>query len=154
MYDDAQPDTMNLATTMAGSRKALVTSASLLPRLTAAPSSMGAGTVFMGWWPDEGSGVQFASQHGVATVASDYSTNLSVYSGTSRAITVPAMPARPALQNKIGDLDDPRASWLTPAGSRTPRGPTAAPPTPAGRGQRSRCEGETAMDHPASPRRS
>jgi hypothetical protein len=37
VYDDAQPDTINLATTMAGPRNALVTSAALLPRLTGAP---------------------------------------------------------------------------------------------------------------------
>lgn len=217
VYDDAQPDTINLATTIAGSRKALVTSASLLPRLTAAPynlpilvdlrgqfssklavyqslfdnqwsgathrvlvglsptfhkaelreyavainaavvwldprvaaeatllgsflSAMGPGTVVMGWWPEEASGVDTASRYGVATVASDYSTNLSVYSGTSRAITVPAMPARPALQNKIyvafilSDGDNlqfvehlERKLWNNPDRGKVPIGWTLSP---------------------------
>jgi GxGYxYP putative glycoside hydrolase C-terminal domain/GxGYxY sequence motif in domain of unknown function N-terminal len=178
VYDDAQPDTMNLATTIAGQRKALVAAPSLVPKLTAAPyslpilvdlrgqfssklavyqslfnnywgaaphrvavglnpsahkaaareyatalgaavlwldpnvaaektllnsflSSMGAGTVWMGWWTDEGSGVTAASAYGVATVASDWSTNLTVYGGTSRTVNVKGVPAKPALQNKM-----------------------------------------------------
>lgn len=178
VYDDAQPDTMNLATTIAGGRKALVAPPSLVPRLTAAPynlpilvdlrgqfasklavyqgllttywpsvthrvivglspsahragareyaaalgaavvwldprvaaentmlgnflSAMGAGTVYMGWWPDEASGIDTASRFGIATVASDYSTNLTMHSGMSRTVTTRPVPAKPALQNKI-----------------------------------------------------
>jgi hypothetical protein len=178
VYDDAQPDTMNLATTIAGGQKALVTSASLLPRLTSAPynlpiladlrgqfssklavyqslfnnqwpgvthkvliglnpaahkaalreyavalgaavvwldprvpaestllnsflSSMGAGAVYMGWWPEEASGVDAASKRGIATVASDWSTNLTIHSGTSRNVGTKPVPPKPALQNKI-----------------------------------------------------
>jgi hypothetical protein len=178
VYDDAQPDTMNLATTIAGARKALVAAPSLVPKLTAAPyslpilvdlrgqftskvavyqslfnnywsaaphrvliglnpaaqkaaareyatalgagvvwldprvaaestllnsflSSMGAGTVYMGWWPDEASGVTAASGYGVATVASDWSTNLTVYGGTSRTVNVKGIPPKPPLQNKM-----------------------------------------------------
>ena len=217
VYDDAQPDTMNLATTIAGSRKALVTSASLLPRLQAAPynlpilvdlrgqfasklavyqslfnnqwpgvshklliglsptfhkaalreyavalgaavvwldprvaaeaalldsflASMGAGTVVLGWWPDEASGVEAASRRGVATVASDYSTNLSVYSGTSRTVTPTPIPARPALQNKIyvafilSDGDNlqfiehlERKLWDNPDRGKVPIGWTLSP---------------------------
>lgn len=64
-------------------------------------SSMPAGAVFTGWWPEEGSGITRASSYGIATVASDYCANLSVHSGTSRTITPKPMPAKPALQNKI-----------------------------------------------------
>jgi len=64
-------------------------------------SSMPAGAVFTGWWPEEGAGITRASSYGIATVASDYCSNLTVHSGTSRTVTPKPMPARPALQNKI-----------------------------------------------------
>jgi hypothetical protein len=217
VYDDAQPDTMNLATTIAGGRKALVTSASLLPRLTAAPyglpilvdlrgqyasklavyqsllnnhwpsvthrvliglspafhraalreyavalgaavvwldprvasestllnsflSSMGAGTVYMGWWPEEASGVDAASKYGIATIASDYSTNLTVHSGTSRTIGTRPIPPKPTLQNKIyvafvmSDGDNlqfvehlERKLWNNPDRGKVPIGWTLSP---------------------------
>jgi MYXO-CTERM domain-containing protein len=178
VYDNSQPDTINLATTLAGSKKALLAAPSLVARLTAAPynfpilldfrgkftdklsvyqsllndywpslphrlafglnpiavrasvreyatavgaaavwldptvaseqplldqllSSMDPGSVWMGWWPSEGTGVTEASKYGVATVASDYSTNLTLHSGMPRTIRVPAIPAKPSLQNKI-----------------------------------------------------
>ncbi len=177
VYDTAQPDTLNLATTIAGQRHALVAPPSLVARLTAAPyslpilvdlrgqytsklavyqalynnywsgsthrlliglnptisgavreyaiavgaavvwldprtsaentllnsffTSMGAGTTYMGWWPEEQSGVTAATQHGIATVASDWSTNLTMFSGTSRTVNVKPTPPKPALQNKI-----------------------------------------------------
>src|SRR5262249_10346296 len=40
VYDPALPDTMNLATTIAGQKRALVAAPALLPRLTAAPYSL------------------------------------------------------------------------------------------------------------------
>src|SRR5882757_248661 len=178
VYDTNVIDTVNLATTLAGSRRALVASPSQVARLTAAPynlpilmdlrgqfttklqvyqtlfnqywpnlthrvifgldpnnvkgavreydtavggaaiwldprvsaesallnqflSSMGAGRVYMGWWPDEGTGVTAASQYGIATVASDYSTNLTFHSGTSRTVVPKPTPPKPSLQNKI-----------------------------------------------------
>ena len=64
-------------------------------------SSMPAGSVVTGWWPDEGSGITRASSYGIATVASDYCSNLTMHSGTSRTVAVKPMPVRPALQNKI-----------------------------------------------------
>jgi hypothetical protein len=217
VYDDAQPDTINLASTIAGSRKALVTSASLLPKLTAPPfslpilvdlrgqftsklavyqslfnnqwpgathklliglnpaahkaalreyavalgaavvwldprvaaentllgsflSSMGAGTVFMGWWPEEGSGVEAASKFGIATVASDWSTNLTVHGGMPRALSVQPIPAKPPLQNKIyvafvlSDGDNlqyvehlERKLWNSPDRGKVPIGWTLSP---------------------------
>ncbi|ACU63065.1 GxGYxYP domain-containing protein [Chitinophaga pinensis] len=64
-------------------------------------SSMPAGSNYMGWWPEEAPGVQRASQYGIATIASDWATNLTVHSGTSRTVNVKPMPAKPALQNKL-----------------------------------------------------
>ena len=217
VHDDAQPDTMNLATTIAGGRKALVTPPSLVPRLTAAPynlpilvdlrgqltsklavyqsllttywpgvthkvliglspqshraaareyavalgaavvwldpriaaeaaildsllSSMGPGAVYMGWWPEEASGVDAASRHGIATVASDFSTNLTVHSGTARTVNVRPIPPKPPLQNKIyvgfvlSDGDNlqyvehlMRKLWNDPGRGQVPIGWTVSP---------------------------
>jgi hypothetical protein len=63
--------------------------------------SMPAGSNFMGWWPEEAPGVQRASQYGIATIASDWATNLTVHSGMPRTVTPKPMPAKPALQNKL-----------------------------------------------------
>jgi hypothetical protein len=64
-------------------------------------SSMTAGACFMGWWPEEEPGVTRASSYGIATVASDYATNLTVHSGMPRTVTIKPMPAKPTLQNKL-----------------------------------------------------
>jgi hypothetical protein len=217
VYDDAQPDTINLATTLAGPRRALVTSAALLSRLTSAPynlpvledlrgrfssklavyesmfsnqwpavthrvliglspvfhkaslreyavalgaaviwldpniaaestvlnrflSSMGAGNVYMGWWPEEGPGVERGSRYGIATIPSDYATNLTVHSGMSRTVNVKPIPPRPALANKIyvafilSDGDNlqyvehlMRKLWNDPGRGQVPMGWTVSP---------------------------
>ena len=217
VYDNTQPDTINLATTLAGSKKALVAAPSFVATLTAAPynfpilldlrgkvtdklsgyqslyddywpslthrlafgldplavrgsvreyasalggaavwldpgvateqalldqflSSMGPGTVWMGWWPSEGSGVTEASKYGVATVASDYSTSLTLHSGMPRTINVPPIPPKPALQNKIfvafilSDGDNLqyvehllRKLWNDPGRGQVPMGWTLSP---------------------------
>jgi hypothetical protein len=178
VYDPAQTATVNLATMLAKDKKALITSPSLLSRLTAAPynfpvlvdlrgqftsklqvyqtlyntywptldhrlliglspeahqgslreyatalgaaviwldpavsgesellnsflSSMPAGSTFMGWWPEEGAGITRASSYGIATVASDYATNLTVHSGMPRTVMVKPIPPKPVLKNKI-----------------------------------------------------
>lgn len=178
VYDPAQTATVNLATMLAKDKKALITSPSLLSRLTAAPynfpvlvdlrgqftsklqvyqtlyntywptldhrlliglspeahpgslreyatalgaaviwldpavsgesellnsflSSMPAGSAFMGWWPEEGAGITRASSYGIATVASDYATNLTVHSGMPRTVMVKPIPPKPVLKNKI-----------------------------------------------------
>lgn len=177
VYENAQPDTVNLATTLAGPKKALVVAPSLVAKLTGAPynlpilqdlrgqftsklavyqylydnvwpnldhrvaiglaptnraavreyatalgvaalwldptssaetpllkqflASMGAGGRWMGWWTDEGAGVTVASQYGVATIASDFSTNLTMHSGMSRTIHVKPIPPKPTLANKL-----------------------------------------------------
>jgi len=64
-------------------------------------SSMPVGSVFTGWWPEEGAGVTRASSYGIATVASDYCSNLTVHSGMPRTINIKPIPPKPALQNKI-----------------------------------------------------
>jgi len=64
-------------------------------------SSMSPGASFMGWWPQEGPGVERASKYGIATIASDWCSNLTVHSGTSRTVRVKPMPPKPALENKI-----------------------------------------------------
>lgn len=64
-------------------------------------SSMPAGATFMGWWPEEGAGITRASSYGIATVASDYATNLTVHSGMPRTVIVKPIPPKPILKNKI-----------------------------------------------------
>ncbi len=217
VYDNAQPDTLNLATTLAGAAHALVVAPSLVARLTGAPynlpilqdfrgkfasklavyqtlhdtywpklthrlafglnptgvkasvreyatavgaaalwldpevpseaqlldqflASMGPGARWMGWWPSEGPGVSEASKYGVATIASDFATNLSVHSGMSRTIHVPPMPAKPPLQNKLyvafilSDGDNLqyvehllRKLWANPDRGKVPMGWTLSP---------------------------
>jgi hypothetical protein len=178
VYDPMVPDTMNLATTLAGAKHALVASPSQLAKLMAGPynftiledlrgrfanklavynylystvwpnlthrvilglstqfhkgaareyaaalgaaviwldprdagesplldkflNDMGPNTAFMGWWPEEGSGIERASRHGIATVASDYACNLTVHSGMPRKVDVKPIPAKPILDKKI-----------------------------------------------------
>ena len=217
VYDNAQPDTINLATTLAGGKHALVVAPSLVAKLTAPPyslpvledfrgkfasklavdqtlydtywptlshrvafgldplavrgavreyatalgaaamwldpqvageaqlldrflSSMGAGASWMGWWPAEGPGVTEASKYGVATIASDYATNLTVHSGTPRTIHVKPMPAKPTLANKLyvafilSDGDNlqyvehlERKLWDNPDRGKVPMGWTLSP---------------------------
>ncbi|MCW3789216.1 T9SS type A sorting domain-containing protein [Plebeiobacterium sediminum] len=64
-------------------------------------SEMPTGANFMGWWPAEEAGVSRGSEYGVGTIASDWCTNLTLHSGTSREVKVKATPPKPELQNKI-----------------------------------------------------
>ncbi|TKC09755.1 hypothetical protein FA047_06180 [Pedobacter frigoris] len=64
-------------------------------------SSMSPGSNFMGWWPEEAPGVERASKYGIATIASDWCTNLTLHSGTSRTVNVKPIPPKPVLKNKI-----------------------------------------------------
>ena len=217
VYDNAQPDTINLATTLAGAKGALVVAPSLAKRLSEAPyglpvlldfrgkftsklavygalhdqywptlshrlvfglspsavkaavreyatavgaaalwldpevpseapllnqflSEMDPGATWMGWWPNEGPGVAAASKYGVATVASDYATNLTVHSGMPRTIHVKPMPPKPTLQNKLyvafilSDGDNlqyvehlMRKLWANPDRGKVPMGWTVSP---------------------------
>lgn len=105
-------------------------------------ASMGPGRVYMGWWPDEQSGVSEASTYGIATCASDWSTNLSVFGGMSRKIAIKTAPPPPALENKIyvafiiSDGDNFqyvehrfRRFWADPARGKMPIGWTLSPTT-------------------------
>lgn len=217
VYDNTQPDTINLATTLAASKRALVVSPSLAARLTSAPynlpilqdfrgkftnklsvyqtlfdqywpglthrlafginpnavkaavreyatavgaaslwldpavpgestllnkflSSMDPGSPWMGWWPDEGVGVTAASKYGIATVASDWSANLTMHSGMPRTVNVKPMPAKPPLENKVyvafilSDGDNlqyvehlMRKLWNNPDRGKVPMGWTVSP---------------------------
>lgn len=169
VYDLDQLHTVNLATMMAGERKALIASPGLVARLSAAPynlpvledlrgrftsklqlyqtiyddywpqrdqrvliglsperhkaalreyatalgattvwlnpevpgesellnrflSSMSAGSRYLGWWPEESKGITRASEFGIATIPSDYCTNLTVHSGMPREVTIKPAP--------------------------------------------------------------
>jgi hypothetical protein len=96
--------------------------------------------LYMGWWPDEGKGVLKTSEFGLATVASDFSSNLSVLSGTSRTITPSKMPEKPPLENKVyvsyimSDGDNLQyiehyfsTVWATPNRGEVPIGWTVSP---------------------------
>lgn len=64
-------------------------------------SSMPAGSNIMGWWPEEAPGVQRASQYGIATIASDWCSNLTMHSGMPRTVNLKPIPPKPTLQNKL-----------------------------------------------------
>ncbi|SDD38023.1 GxGYxY sequence motif-containing protein [Mucilaginibacter pineti] len=103
-------------------------------------SSMSPGSVFMGWWPQEGPGVERASRYGIATVASDWCSNLTVHSGTSRIVKIKPIPPKPVLKNKIyvafilSDGDNlqftehlMRKLWNNPDRGAVPMGWTVSP---------------------------
>lgn len=100
----------------------------------------GAG-IFAGWWPQEQGGVNCAGQYGIPTVAADWFENATVYGGLSRQINIPAIPAKPLLQNKIyitmalSDGDNAqycehfmRQLWRDPGRGGVPIGWTASAP--------------------------
>jgi hypothetical protein len=103
-------------------------------------SSMSPGANFMGWWPQEGPGVERASKYGIATIASDWCSNLTVHSGTSRTVNIKAIPPKPTLRNKIyvafilSDGDNlqftehlMRKLWNNPDRGAVPMGWTVSP---------------------------
>lgn len=103
-------------------------------------SSMSPGANFMGWWPQEGPGVERASKYGIATIASDWCSNLTVHSGTSRTVKIKPIPQKPELRNKIyvafilSDGDNlqytehlMRKLWNNPDRGAVPMGWTVSP---------------------------
>jgi hypothetical protein len=65
-----------------------------------------AGSPYLGWWPSdltgESDGTQVASQYGLFVVATDYSANLSVFSGAHAPVSKARQRAKvPPLGNKI-----------------------------------------------------
>jgi hypothetical protein len=103
-------------------------------------SSMPAGSNYMGWWPEEAAGVERASKYGLTTIASDWCSNLTVHSGTSRTVNIKPVPPGPVLQNKIyvafilSDGDNlqyvehlMRKLWANPDRGTVPMGWTLSP---------------------------
>ncbi|UII24024.1 PA14 domain-containing protein [Fulvivirga ligni] len=95
---------------------------------------------YMGWWPEEGPGVERGSLYGISTIASDYATNLTMHSGFDREIRKKPMPVKPELENKIyvafilSDGDNlqfvehlMRKLWNNPDRGRVPIGWTLSP---------------------------
>ncbi|MCD8043174.1 MAG: hypothetical protein LUH10_08920 [Tannerellaceae bacterium] len=64
-------------------------------------SSMPQGANTLGWWPEEGPGVEAGSRFGIPTIPSNFCTNLTFHSGLPRTITPKPLPPKPELQNKI-----------------------------------------------------
>ena len=103
---------------------------------------MGPGNIVMGWWTSEQSGVTEASHWGIATVASDHSSNLTFQSGQPRTVTAKPTPPPPPLENKIyvgfvySDGDNlqyvehlMRKLWGQPGRGMAPIGWTISPAT-------------------------
>ena len=57
-------------------------------------------SVVMGWWPDEGPGVDSGTRYGIPTVPADWSPNISVHAGYRASIIKPPTVAKPRLENK------------------------------------------------------
>ncbi|MBE7174053.1 MAG: T9SS type A sorting domain-containing protein [Williamsia sp.] len=103
-------------------------------------SSMPAGANMMGWWPEEQPGIERASFYGIATIASDFCSNLTMHSGTSRSVTPKPIPQKPVLENKLyvafilSDGDNlqyvehlMRKLWNDPGRGTVPMGWTVSP---------------------------
>ena len=103
-------------------------------------TDMPVGSNYMGWWPEEATGVSRGSTYGIATIASDFSTNLTFHSGMPRTIEVKPIPAKPTLENKIyvafilSDGDNLqyvehllRKLWNNPDRGKVPMGWTMSP---------------------------
>lgn len=97
-------------------------------------------SIYMGWWPDEGNGLNWIAQYGVPVLASDYFCNGSVYSGVIRPVNVSPIPPPPPLENKVyvslilSDGDNIQymqhamvIRWNDPARGSIPIGWTATP---------------------------
>jgi len=57
--------------------------------------------VVLGWYTTERSGIVTATSYGIGTIPADFYISGTVYGGNDHRIRVPAVPTRPALQNKI-----------------------------------------------------
>ena len=55
----------------------------------------------LGWYTTERSGVVTATSYGIGTIPADFYISGTVYGGNDHRIRIPAVPTRPALQNKI-----------------------------------------------------
>ncbi|RYD37268.1 MAG: protein containing Coagulation factor 5/8 type, partial [Verrucomicrobiaceae bacterium] len=57
--------------------------------------------VVLGWFTSERSGITTVSEYGIGTLPADFYVSGSVYSGTDHHIRIPAVPKKPALENKV-----------------------------------------------------
>lgn len=100
------------------------------------------GSPYLGWWPEEEAGIARASEYGVMTIASDFSSNLTFHSGLPRDFVIKKTPDKPKLQNKIyvgfilSDGDNlqyiehlMRKLWNNPDRGKVPMGWTMSPAT-------------------------
>lgn len=96
--------------------------------------------IYLGWWPDEGAGLNWIAQYGIPVLASDFFRNASLFSGMTRPINVPEIPPPPPLQNKVyvapilSDGDNiqymqrlMKKDWDNPARGSVPIGWTVTP---------------------------
>lgn len=101
-----------------------------------------ADSVYMGWWPDEESGLTWIGRRGIPVLASDFYDNGSVFSGVRVPISPPPIPPTPPLQNKVyvafflSDGDNVqymqhrlKQLWSDPARGQVPIGWTVSPLT-------------------------
>jgi len=57
--------------------------------------------IVLGWYTTERSGIVNATTYGIGTIPADFFISGTVYGGNDHRIRIPAVPTRPALQNKI-----------------------------------------------------
>jgi hypothetical protein len=57
--------------------------------------------IVLGWYTTERSGIVTATSYGIGTIPADFYISGTVYGGNDHRIRIPAVPTRPALQNKI-----------------------------------------------------
>ena len=99
-----------------------------------------ANSVYLGWWPDEGRGLEYCGQFGIPVMASDFFDNGSLFSGVTQPVTAPPIPPAPSLENKIyvamiiSDGDNVqymqhfmKRTWENPARGTVPIGWTVSP---------------------------
>jgi len=58
-------------------------------------------SIILGWWTDEGAGIEIGTKHGVSTVPADYFENSTIHAGMDRNLDPPPIPDKPKLENKI-----------------------------------------------------
>ena len=98
------------------------------------------GGVYVGWWPDETSGLSWIAAYGIPVIASDWFDNASLFGGVTTPINIPAIPPTPPLQNKVyvsitlSDGDNVqymqhfmKRNWGNAARGKVPLGWTAQP---------------------------
>jgi hypothetical protein len=57
--------------------------------------------IYLGWWPDEGSGLQWIARYGIPVLASDFLRNATVFCAVPREVHPADIPPLPRLENKV-----------------------------------------------------